>query len=440
MAQFDLLFTQNVAAAGIEFSEKYVNVPKGAIISGAADGSPLVLAPGTNTYMLIRDDAEPTGLKWVAVSGGHTQNTDIGTTSNIFEIDSDGFKIEITAESASKLGVKVDGNATYADLQAKDGTFNKVTVGSAAPSGAYELTHKTYVDGLFAANDALLFKGTIGTAGTHTIAAFNALTTYNAGWTYRVIEAGTIRGVVCEIGDLVMVIVDRTGSGNVNADFTVAQTNLDGAIVGPASTSDNFLVLFNGTTGKLIKAGTAAPGTAAYSNTGDFATAAQGTLATNAIPKGTITAADQIVYGTAASTPAALTVGASTFVGRKATGNLSAMSVAEASTLLGLGTMAAETATNYMLKSLFDANTILIATTDNTPAPLTIGASTIVGRKASGDIVALTPAEIMSVITVAAPATKTSTGTAGQIAYDDNFHYRCTAANIWKRSALATNW
>lgn len=440
MAQFDLLFTQNVAPSGIEFSEKYVNVPKGALISGAADGSPLVLPPGTDGFHLVRDDAELTGLKWVANAGGHTQNTDTGTTSAIFEIDSDGFKIEITAESAAKLGVKVDGGATYADLQAKDGTFNKVTVGSASPVGAYELTHKTYVDGLFAANDAMLFKGTIGTAGTHTIAAFNALTSYNAGWTYRVIEAGTIRGKVCEIGDLIMVLVDRTGSGNVDADFTAVQTNIDGAVVGPASTSDNFLVLFNGTTGKLIKAGTGAPGTAAYSNTGDFATAAQGTLATNAIPKGTLTAADQILYATGASTPAALAVGASTFVGRKATGNLAAMSVAEASTLLGLGTMATQTATDYMLKSLFDANTILIATTDNTPAPLTIGASTIVGRKASGDIVALTPAEIMSVITVTAPATKTSTGTAGQIAYDDNFHYRCTATNVWKRSALATNW
>jgi hypothetical protein len=440
MAQFDLMIVQNVAPSGVEFTERYVNVPKGALISGAADGSPLVLQPGTNGYQLVRDDAELTGLKWVAVSGGHTQGTDTGTTSDIFEIDSDGFKIEVTAESAAKLGIKVDGGAAYADFQAKDGTFNKVTVGSASPIGAYELTHKTYVDGLFAANDAMLFKGTIGTAGTHTIAAFNALTTYNAGWTYRVIEAGTIRGVVCEIGDIVMVLVDRSGAGNVNTDFTVQQTNIDGAVIGPASTSDNFLVLFNGATGKLIKAGTGAPGTAAYANTGDFATAAQGTLATNAIPKGTITAADQIVYGTAANTPAALAVGASTFVGRKASGGLAAMSVAEASTLLGLGTMAAETAVNYMLKSLYDANTILIATADNTPIPLTIGATTIVGRKASGDIVALTPAEIMSVIAVTAPATKTSSGVAGQIAFDDNFFYRATATNVWKRSALATNW
>jgi hypothetical protein len=440
MAQFDLMIVQNVAPAGVEFTERYVNVPKGALISGAADGSPQVLPPGTDGYQLVRDDAELTGLKWVAVSGGHTQGTDAGTTSAIFEIDTDGFKIEVTAESAAKLGIKVDGGATYADLQAKDGTFNKVTVGSASPSGAYELTHKTYVDGLFAANDAMLFKGTIGTAGTHTIAAFNALTTYNAGWTYRVIEAGTIRSVICQIGDLVMVLTDRTGSGNVDADFTIVQTNIDGAVVGPASSTDNYLVLFNGATGKLIKAGTGAPGTAAYSNTGDFATSAQGTLATNAIPKGTITGADQIVYGTGANTPAALAVGASTFVGRKAAGNLSAMSVAEASTLLGLGTMAAETATNYMLKSLYDANTILIATADNTPIPLTVGATTIVGRKSTGDIVALTPAEIMGIIAVAAPATKTSTGTTGQIAFDDNFFYRATATNVWKRSALATNW
>lgn len=439
MAQFDLMIIQNVAAAGNEFTERYVNVPKGALISGNAAGAPLVLAPGTNGFQLVRDDVEATGLKWVAVSGGHTQGTDTGTTSAIFEIDTDGFKIEVTAESAAKLGIKVDGGATYADLQAKDAIFNKVTV-STAPSAATDLTNKTYVDGIFAANDAMLFKGTIGTAGTHTIVAFNALTTYDAGWTYRVIEAGTIRGVVCEIGDLVMVVVDRTGSGNANSDFTVQQTNLDGAVVGPASATDNFVALFSGATGKLLKAGTGALGTAAYTAATDYATAAQGTLATNAIPRGTITAADQIVYGTGASTPAALAVGASTFVGRKATGNLSAMSVAEASTLLGLGTMAAEVANNYMLKSLYDANTILIATADNTPIPLAIGATTIVGRKSTGDIVALTPAEIMGIVAVAAPATKTSSGIAGQVAYDDNFHYRCTATNVWKRSALATNW
>lgn len=43
--------------------------------------------------------------------------------------------------------------------------------------------------------------------------------------------------------------------------------------------------------------------------------------------------------------------------------------------------------------STLNANTILYATTDDTPAALAVGASKLVGRKASGDIAALTPAE-----------------------------------------------
>lgn len=38
------------------------------------------------------------------------------------------------------------------------------------------------------------------------------------------------------------------------------------------------------------------------------------------------------------------------------------------------------------------------------------------------------------------PATKTSTGTAGDIAYDANYLYICTATNTWKRTLLSTNW
>jgi hypothetical protein len=38
----------------------------------------------------------------------------------------------------------------------------------------------------------------------------------------------------------------------------------------------------------------------------------------------------------------------------------------------------------------------------------------------------------------AVPATATSPGTAGQEAYDANFHYICVAANQWRRTALTT--
>jgi len=422
--QYDLLLTQNTHSSGVEFSEKYVNIAKGGLVSADTNQVPTVLAAGTNGYMLVRDDAETTGLKWIAISAGHTQNTDSGTTSNTFTIDSDGTigKIILDADNAGGNYSTTIQNTTQAG-----------SIVLTLPAVTGTLATEAYASGLFASNDAMIFKGTIGTGGTHTIAAFNALTTYNTGWTYRVVEAGTIRSIVCQIGDLVMIIADRSGSGNVDADFTVAQTNIDGAVTGPASTTDNYVALFSGTTGKVIKAGTGALGTAAYTASTAYATSAQGSTADGAIPKSTLTEQGDILYASAASTPAALAHGNAGQV-LQSGGNAANPS------WLTLGTMAAATATDYVTKALFDANTILAATTDNTPAALTIAASTIVGRKASGDISAMSAAETMNVLWQSAPATKTSTGTLGMIAKDDNFMYICTATNVWKRGAIATNW
>lgn len=60
---------------------------------------------------------------------------------------------------------------------------------------------------------------------------------------------------------------------------------------------------------------------------------------------------------------------------------------------------ATETVANAAVpKSLFDANTILAADSDNTPAALSVAASRIVGRKASGGIGALTAAEVKAIL------------------------------------------
>ena len=153
------------------------------------------------------------------------------------------------------------------------------------------------------------------------------------------------------------------GSGEVDADWTVMQTNIDGAVIGPAGVTDNYLVQFDGASGKLIKAGSGAPGTMAYENSAD-----------------------------------------------------------------------------YVAKALFNANTILAANADNTPAALTVAEGTLLGRKSGGNIAGLTSAEIMNLISVAAPAAKNSSGTAGEIAFDANYIYRCNATDQWTRGALATNW
>lgn len=90
---------------------------------------------------------------------------------------------------------------------------------------------QTAVSSGIAASDAMIIKGTIGTNGTVTALP----TTYKTGWTYRVTGAGTYAGQVCEIGDLIIALVDRNGSGNTNSDWCVAQTNINGAITGVKS-------------------------------------------------------------------------------------------------------------------------------------------------------------------------------------------------------------
>ena len=80
-------------------------------------------------------------------------------------------------------------------------------------------------------------------------------------------------------------------------------------------------------------------------------------------------------------------------------------------------------ATPGVAASLYDAHTILYATTDNTPVALTVGASTIVGRKASGNIVALTGAEarliamsgLSSVVATPVAAAGSTVADAGQL-------------------------
>lgn len=55
---------------------------------------------------------------------------------------------------------------------------------------------------------------------------------------------------------------------------------------------------------------------------------------------------------------------------------------------------------NYVLKSLFDANTILAATADDTPAAVTIAEQTLVGRITGGNITALTASEVITLLDV----------------------------------------
>lgn len=145
-------------------------------------------------------------------------NTGAGRGIVIDNTNGTGHAIEITAGK----GIKV----------AKD------------PIDNLELATKQYVDKILSANDAMIFKGILD--DTHSLP-----NTHETGWTYRVNKAGTYAGKVCEIGDLVICVTDGLSAND--SHWTVAQTNIDGAVIGPNTSTTNAVSTFADATGKVIK-------------------------------------------------------------------------------------------------------------------------------------------------------------------------------------------
>jgi len=426
MAQYDLILTQNVSLAGTEFSEKTINLTQGSLLTsnGARDIVPLASPGGAEgAYFLSVDDIAPSGLAWISK-----------------------FSL-LNYSGAEHMDNKSTSVATDAASDVKYPSVKAV---------------KTYADGLFAANDAMLFKGTIGTGGTLTIAAFNALTTYNAGWTYRVIEAGTIRGVVSEIGDLVMVVVDRIGSGNVNSDFTIQQTNIDGAVLttrtinGKALSANITLtpddLVDDATTHKFVFAADLTKlGNLSGTNSGDE------TLATIKSKLGITTLSGSNTGDQTLPTLISLGVNATAaelnaLDGITATvtelNYVNGVTSAIQTQLDGKATSAQGTlATNAIPKNIFTAtgNQIIVGSGASTYSAFDVPSGTLIGRNNTGNITALSAYSIINLILSAPPTTNTSAGFLNQLSFDANYGYICTVGGVlgvakWARWTLATNW
>lgn len=142
--------------------------------------------------------------------------------------------------------VHLTGNETISDTK----TFTSSPI-VPTPTTDYAAATKKYADDLIAGvADAMLFKGTLGTtADGATVTSLPA--SHKVGWTYKVVTAATYAGHVCEVGDMIACITTRTTANN--ADWTVYQANIDGAVTGPATSTDAHVAVFNGTTGKVVK-------------------------------------------------------------------------------------------------------------------------------------------------------------------------------------------
>lgn len=136
------------------------------------------------------------------------------TTSKYFLTGSTNSE-DTTGELVKRSTVYVDADGHLYDDSKKVATENYVNTYVADEIGKG-----------FAANDAMVFKGTLGTGGTITVLPTSG---YSAGWTYKVITAGTYAGVSCGIGDMVICVKDgpTTGTSIINGDWSVVQSQLD---------------------------------------------------------------------------------------------------------------------------------------------------------------------------------------------------------------------
>ncbi len=166
-----------------------------------------------------------TGIKMNGVSKGTSGIVDLGTV------------ITDVSGKLDTLGGTITGNLTVGGTLTLSGN----------PTSNLHAATKQYVDNAFTTNDALVFKGTLG-ASNDGATVTSLPNTHKQGWTYKVVTAGTYAGQECEIGDTIYCITDGTTANNDH--WTIVQTNIDGYVIGPATSTTNGIATYSGATGR----------------------------------------------------------------------------------------------------------------------------------------------------------------------------------------------
>jgi hypothetical protein len=129
-----------------------------------------------------------------------------------YDVTNKNFKVGDGTTAWNSLGY------TFADID----DFNAFKTELEGDFNDYTAALDTQITNFLSTNDAMFFKGTIGTGGT----LESLPTTYSAGWTFKIVSEGTFAGQICEVGDIIIATVDREGTDNQDSDWVVVQENL----------------------------------------------------------------------------------------------------------------------------------------------------------------------------------------------------------------------
>lgn len=170
------------------------------------------------------------GNKVDVVSGKGLSTNDYTTTEkNKLSGIAEGAEVNVQAnwtESSSSSDAYIKNKPTLGAAAAK-GVDASIASGSTSTNLPTSEAVASLVSTAVGAVDAMRFKGTIGTTGDISVLPTTGV---KVGDTYMVVTAGTYAGQTCEVGDLIIATA-------TTPTWTVAQTNIDGAITSISGTA-----------------------------------------------------------------------------------------------------------------------------------------------------------------------------------------------------------
>ena len=120
-------------------------------------------------------------------------------------------------------------------------------------NATYDIKAKALDSDILAANDAMIYKGTLPANYSSTVTSYYTPAA-NCGWTYKVSNVCNINGIYCEVGDMFICTKDNTAAATssnystIMANWTVVQTNLTSAVIAATGTSAGHLAKVTGAT------------------------------------------------------------------------------------------------------------------------------------------------------------------------------------------------